>query len=291
MGKRPSLIKAALDRLDGLMAIGESRFAAKVVAHRQDPSLWSFSTGRIHSYVTRDIYQQHVLAFLNWCRAEEGLRELPLIDARANELATGYLSMRLAQGQSAYTLQAVRSALRLFFGTRELAAEVRLPLRRREAITHSRGPAIRDADFQPANWASLIGFLQVTGLRRSEITVLRVRDVHLTIEGRAEVTVHTGKGGRPRTVLARPGQEEAVMGVIRNRLADERVFARIPSHLDVHASRRAFAQGLYQDLSGRPLPPAAGRLRRADYDLASVRIVSGMLGHDRADVVLRHYLR
>ncbi len=52
------------------MAIGESRFDAKRAAHEQDPSLWSFTTGRIHSYKSRDAYQQHTLAFLNWCREQ-----------------------------------------------------------------------------------------------------------------------------------------------------------------------------------------------------------------------------
>jgi hypothetical protein len=79
--------------------------------------------------------------------------------------------------------------------------------------------------------------------------------------------------------------------VVKGRDPDERVFPRIPSHLDVHALRREFAQGLYQDLSGRPLPLVTGRLRSEDYDDEAVALVSRALGHNRLDVVLRHYLR
>lgn len=273
------------------MAIGESRFAAKIAARAQDPSIWSYSTGRMHSYATRDTYQKHALDFVRWCRDQEGIRTLEQLDPRAAALVPRYLAERRALGHSPYTLQAIRSALRLFFDDHTLAGEVTLPRREQGGITRSRGPAKRDQGFQPANWQPLLAFLRATGLRRSEVSVIRVRDVRQSADGRAEVVIYSGKGGRPRTVVARPGHDEAVMGVVRGRLPEERVFERIPSHLDVHALRRECAQGLYQELSGRPLPPARGPLRPADYDLAAVQIVSKMLGHNRDDIVLRHYLR
>ncbi len=273
------------------MAIGESRYAAKVAAHKTDPSIWSVTTEHIHSHTTRADYQQHVLAFVNWARAQQGIRTLEQLDPQASTLATHYLSERLAAGQSPYTLQAIRSALRLFFGDRKLAEEMKLPRREREKITRSRGPAKHEAEFQPANWQPLIQFIQGTGLRRMEVTALQARDVR-EIEGkRAEISVHAGKGGRPRTVIPRHGYEEVVLGAIQGRQPTERVFPRIPKHLRTHKLRREFAQGLYQELSGRPLPPAEGRLRPTDYDRAAVEIVSKQLGHNRVDVVLRHYLR
>lgn len=291
MGKRPSIVKAAINRLDDQMAIGESRFAAKRTAREQDPSLWSFSSGKMHSYATRSSYQRHVLAFTNWARDEYGIRDLTKLDAQAPGLVNFYLSARLGEGQSPYTLQAIRSALRLFFGNRQLGETVELPRRTREGITRSRGVVKQDGDFQPARWQPLIRFLKATGLRRAEVSVIRVRDVCLNQDGRAEVQIFCGKGGRPRVVIGRPGHEEAVMSVVRGRNVDDRAFPRIPSHLDVHALRREFAQGLYIDLSGRPLPPKIGRLRPTDYDANAVSIVSQQLGHNRLDVVLRHYLR
>lgn len=291
MGKRPSLIKAAINRLDEKMAIGESRYEAKRAAHEQNPSTWTVTTEKIHAHTTRADYQQHVLAFANWARQQEGIRTLEALDAQSSVLAARYLSERLAAGQSPYTLQAIRAALRLFFSNRALAGDVQLPRRKREGITRSRGPAQRDSHFQPDNWQPLIQTLQGIGLRRSEVEALQARDVRQTEDGRAEVSVHAGKGGRPRTVIARAGYTQIVLAAVEGKEPTERVFPRVPDRLDVHALRREFAQGLYQELSGRPLPPAHGRLRPTDYDLEAAELVSKQLGHNRVDVVLRHYLR
>jgi hypothetical protein len=62
--------------------------------------------------------------------------------------------------------------------------------------------------------------------------------------------------------------------------------------MDVHGYRREFAQALYlYHAPGRTLPPATGRLKRSDYDRDAAQRVSWALGHQRIDVVLRHYIR
>ena len=53
-----------------------------------------------------------------------------------------------------------------------------------------------------------------------------------------------------------------------------------------------YAQALYQYYTqGRELPPVQGRLKRNTYDRDAAERVSWSLGHNRIDVVLRHYLR
>jgi hypothetical protein len=101
-----------------------------------------------------------------------------------------------------------------------------------------------------------------------------------------------GKGGRPREVQALPGHNEDVWTMREGRPDDAKVFERIPRHLDVHSVRREFAQALYQHYAnGRDLPPSSGRLRPKDYDRAAAERVTWALGHNRIDVVLRHYIR
>src|SRR5215471_20482195 len=116
MGYRKSIIREAIERLDSLMAIGQSRFQAKQ-AQRASPAKagWTVSTGRIHSHTTRKVYQQHILAFINWVRTTHGITRLAWLDQRADELITQYLRAHVAAGRSAYTLQSERAALRLFF--------------------------------------------------------------------------------------------------------------------------------------------------------------------------------
>src|SRR5581483_10125937 len=178
MGNRKGIIYEALERLDSLMAIGEKRSKAKATALGAGELTGGFSTGKIHSYQTRTNYQKIVMAFIQWARREYGINRLSRLDARADELVSDYLSLRIVQGYSAWTLQTERSAFRLFFSNRQLAADVLLPKRRRENITRSRLPAKRDQHVQPNNWRPLIDLLEVCGLRREEVRDLLVREIY-----------------------------------------------------------------------------------------------------------------
>lgn len=182
MDSRKGIVYAAIERLDSLMAIGESRREAKKeIRETTGTNQWSVSTGKIHSHTTRHAYQQHILAFINWSREQHQVKRLEQLDARADELATQYLQERKAHGDSSYPLKAMRAALRMFFGNdRELAGSVELPVRARKNITRSRGPKTHD---RHANWQPLIRFLQATGLRSSEVRDLRVKDIYYGHDG------------------------------------------------------------------------------------------------------------
>lgn len=298
MGHLKSIIRQAIERLDSFRGIGESRRDAKrAMREASGERLWTISTGKIHSHTTRRVYQQHVLAFINWARDVHGITRLENLDERADELATSYLEFHMIEGKSAYTLQTERSALRLFFQRRNLAQTVTLPRRKRENITRSRFVVAHDRHFQAANWQQLIRFLVATGLRRNEIRLLQVRDIVACdidpeYAGKTTVKVKNGKGGKSRTVPVLAGHEQDVVCLTEGRHADERVFSTIPMHLDVHSYRRAYAQSLYLMLApGRSLPPSAGHLKQSNYDADAVLQVSRALGHHRRDVVLNHYLR
>ena len=286
-----SIVRETIERLDTKMAIGESRRDAKVALREEQGATWSVSTGKIHSFKTRGTYQEHVVRFVKWARATHHMISLSQLDPRADELATAYLQQRLAESKSPYTLQAERAALRLFFANRALAVTVPLPRRARTAITRSRGEKSHDRHFQPANWPTLIRFLEATGLRRKELRELRVGDI--LVQG-DQVLVHVlnGKGGLERRVPVLPGREGDVLAVRVGRDPNEAAFPRIPKHLDVRSYRRAYAQTLYLSYApGRSLPPAQGRLKRSDYDRDAAERVSLALGHRRVDVATQHYLR
>lgn len=288
---RKSIVREALDRLDTKMAIGESRRDAKMALREEQGKAWSVSTGKMHSFKTRSTYQEHTIRFVRWAREVHHTISLPQLDPRADELATAYLQQRLAESKSPYTLQAERAALRLFFDNRTLASTVKIPRRERTNITRSRGPKGHDRHFQPANWPTLIHFLEATGVRRHELRVLRVRDI-FTQDGQLLVQVVNGKGGLARKVPVLPGREADVLAVHMGRDPDAQVFARIPKHLDVHSYRRLYAQALYLFLApSRSLPPATRRLKPSDYDRQAAERVSVALGHRRVSVVTRHYLR
>ena len=277
------------------MAIKHSRGEAKEIAEAAGESTWAFSTGMIHSFKTRTVYQAHVVRFVRWARSIHQVKNLAQLDPRAEALATEWVQAQLAEGKSPYTLQAERAALRLFFGNRTLAQDVAIPRRTREHITRSRGPAAHDRHIQLANWQPLIRFLQATGLRRNELRTLRDQDIirdDLEYLDEIVVKVRNGKGGKARTVPVLPGREADVRAVLSGSDPEALVFSRIPKHLDVHSYRREYAQALYQHYApGRGLPPAQGRLKPRDYDRDAAQRVSWALGHNRIDVVIRHYIR
>lgn len=222
-----------------------------------------------------------------------------MIDERAGELTAEFLQARLDEGKSAATLCTIRAALRMAMCNRNLMQEIQLPQRLRSMITRSRGTKVHDKHFNPDNWPALINFLKATGLRRDELKLLRTQDLlerdpdpQSRYFGQAVVKVWNGKGGKVRTVSVLAGHEQSAY-VVREGLSEEdRVFPRIPKHLDVHSYRREYAQALYlYHAPGRSLPPAQGRLKRSDYDRAAAYEVTLALGHNRIDVVLRHYLR
>ncbi|MBO0779360.1 MAG: site-specific integrase [Ktedonobacteraceae bacterium] len=297
MGTHEGITYAAFKRLDGLMAIGESRREVKRAFREQcDEPLWSLSTGRMHSFKTRQKYQGVVMHFLDWCKTQRQVYRLDALEAQAEELVTAYVSERLAQGYTPATLQADRSGLRLFFGNWDLAAGVAIPPRRRQDIRYSRQPAARDRRKNPAIAEPLERFFAACGIRRDEACRIRVEDIQPSQRPRYHLEVVIaegyGKGGRPRRAPVYPGREQDVLLLLEGRVPGERVFPRgVYSLLNPQAQRRQYAQDWYRRLSRRDLPPTNRRLRPGDYDQAAALEVSQYLGHSRLDVILRSYLR
>jgi integrase len=284
------MLYEALERLDTLMAIGEKRAQAKAEAKRRGEPTFTFTDQRIHSYQTRTTYQDVIMRFLQWCRATYGLSRLETIDERADELSSLYLTERVRQQYSAWTLRTERSALRMFFQRRDLAAGVALPPRKPAHITRSRYPVVRDTHLQPTHWQPLIDFCQACGLRREELRDVRVQDVYRrSTDGVLVVQVVRGKGGKWREVPVLAGCEPLVLALIEGRHPNEHIFAHLPEQLDIQALRRTYAKRLYQQLSERPVPAADESLEVVD--LQAALQVSRALGHNRLDIVLTYYLR
>jgi hypothetical protein len=100
MGNRKGMIFEAIERLDGLMAIGDKRSEAKAEAQARGEAFFAFSDHKIRSYETRTGYQAVVMRFLHWCRAHYGLNRLAQVDTRADELASAYLIERMEEEKS-----------------------------------------------------------------------------------------------------------------------------------------------------------------------------------------------
>ncbi len=292
MGKRPGAKYAAVQRLNTLMADHQKRMTAKDEARARGESLFAFTDNKIHAFESRNNYQKIVMRFIDWVRDQHNIRDLARIDLEADELASLYLLERIERDYSAWTLATERSALRMFFQDRTLTDCVELPKRRREDITRSRWPAIRDKHINLENWQHVINFCLACGLRREELRDLRVHEVYpRPSDHRLVVCVRHGKGGKVRLVPVFPGREQAVLSQVTGRSPGEHVFTKISGNLDIHSYRREFAQQLYEHLSGKPLPPLTGRLQSANLDRDAALYVSRCLGHNRIDIIFGHYIR
>ena len=294
MGKRPALGYFYLQRLDSLMAIGESRHQAKqALREASSEKHWNLSTGKIHSHGTRRTYQQQIMAFVDWVKKTHHVTDHRIVEAHADEWVCQYLQELIEQGRSPYTLHTIRSALRMVFG-REIASSVVMPKRKRSEIKRSRRPVKMDAHFQPDHWPEHILFARATGLRRAEMRDVRVRDIRRLPEGTVSVHVRRGKGGKARDVTVLAGYEQEVLAMLEGREPDERLFRHIPKNMDVQSYRREMAQERYQQLApGSTLPAAdAARIKPGDYDAKAAQTVSESLGHSRRRraTVLNHYL-
>jgi len=68
------------------MAIGESRREAKRLIREEQGPLWSVSDGKIHSYKTRSVYQEHTIRFVKWVREQYHIISLEQLSARISAL-------------------------------------------------------------------------------------------------------------------------------------------------------------------------------------------------------------
>lgn len=297
MGTHKGITYAAFERLQALMALGESRHEAKAALRQQTgESPLAGSTGAMHSYRTREKYQRIVKRFTTWCKKEQHIFRLEIADARADELVTLYLTERLEQGLASDTLQGDRSGLRLFFQNWELAENVPIPPRRWQNITRSRHPAARDQRIPRDVAEPLEQFFAACGVRRDEADCLKAADVQPSKRPQYQLEIEVkpgyGKGGRPRRAPVYPGREQDVLAHLVGRAPDERLFPKkVDSRLNPQAQRRQYVQDFYRLLSGRELPPRDRRLRTSDYDKQAVLEVSEYVGHSRIDILLKSYLR
>lgn len=178
------------------------------------------------------------------------------------------------------------------------AANYKLPTRRRQDITRSRGAAARDGHFSESKNAELVEFCRATGLRNlKELQQVRGSDLVDLGGGRYSIRVH-GKGGRWRDapIYGSPAQVEAVVGRMRA-AGSGPVWSHVSSGADIHGYRADYAARVYL-AHARPIktiPPSEryhcrGDMRGRTFDRKAMMVASEALGHSRLSVIASHYL-
>lgn len=276
---KKSLIRQVQERLDSMLAIGESKYQDKK---------YDLTKGKIYSWTTYRSYLQQCCQFVRYCRDNHYCKNL----AGCRQYVEEWMESR--KEISAYTQKLSASALCKLYG--ESLEELGITTKRaaRSEITRSRGTAKRDAHFSEQKNADFVEFCRSTGLRRSEITKLR-GDQLLQEEGQWYIQT-TGKGGRFR-IIPICGDVNLVVRKMQS-AGTGKVWAKVPSCADIHSYRADYATRVYLS-HARPiedLPRKERYICRRDkvgtiYDRQAMLIASQALGHNRIDVIGQHYLR
>lgn len=277
MGKRASLKKQVVDRLDSLQRFGQSKMIAKTQFLDQARAAgvcgWiPINLKGIYSIETMKSYRKESIGFTDWVKEHHGVKYLD--DAKQH--VSDYLRHRIKLGHSAWSLKLVRSALRKLYSDPSLASDVNLPTRRKIDIKRSRFPVAMDKEFSITRNRDLIDFAKAAGLRRHEVMNVMVKDVRM-LDGKLVVFVPQGKGGKMRSVPILESMVGRVQEITQDKEQDNFLFERIPVRADVHGYRREYAQDLFKEKLENESPNGAKE------------ITSYALGHERLNV-LKNYL-
>lgn len=300
---KSSLPKQIQDALDARLSIGESKHDDK---QKQTDDGRRVSDTRIYSWNTYRAYMQHANMFARWIKQNyPGIKTL----AAARPYVDRWLCSRVCAGLSAYTVKLDAAALGKVYGCSTKDFDIITPPRLRNEIVRSRGEKVRDKHFSEKNNAALISFCRCCGLRRSELEKLRGVDLIQNKDGVYFIHVISGKGGRDRfaPVIGSPDEVGAVVDRMKA-AGNNKVWGKVHNAADIHSYRRDYAARVYK-LHARPIdtlrgqvipdPDHSGRMvsavykcrgRKQKYDRAALLQCSRALGHNRVDVVARHYL-
>ena len=276
--------------LDGKLAIGRSKYQDQLLDRQRGDRI---NTGsRIYSWSTYRSYLKIGSAFGRWAHEKHDCRTIEAARSYVDE----YLESRA--GLSAYTQALDRSALAKLYSCNTTDFNVEHASRYRADIVRSRGLVERDRNYNEMRHADFVEFCRATGLRRSEIQVLKPEQLH-EVGGTWYLHI-TGKGGREREapIVGTLDQVVAVVEKIQSTVPGERVWSHISTNVDIHSYRADYATRCYRELA-RPLvevPPSEryccrNELAGTHLDRVAMLQVSRYLGHNRVSVIAGHYIR
>lgn len=283
--KHKSMVRQVQETLQGQLRIGESRHGAKIEESTHAPA-------GIFSYRTFETYLKQSCAFASWAKSAYHCRTL----SEARPHVEAYLQSGIDRGLSAYTLSTQRAALCKLYGCTARDFAIKLPERLRADIQRNRNDVTRDYGFSKEKHADILAFARATGLRRHELAAVKPEQIRQNADGSVTLCGVTGKGGKVRDIDVLPGMEAAVLKHT-GKDPERRIFASVPSHMDVHGCRRAYANALYKQLA-RPVGELTQKekyicrndKRGVVYDRRAMLQVSRQLGHNRISVIAGHYL-
>jgi hypothetical protein len=316
MGKFKNLKIQLNNRIDSLLAIGESKHGLKQL-YRASAELhgikWNpAKTNFIHSFKTADAYRQTVGEFSSWLKENKReiweTKDLGKID---KNIAYSYLRHRQDSGCSAYTVSKDMSALNKVLDLDLNKKDGGLNRRSYKNVFRSRRSSKEDFKYNPKNYAKQISFSFSFGLRRESVSdgQYAVKDISLIKKNGKIYCCLIEKGGKYREApclgfMQKYIEKNFTINEVDHGYSKEefiniykassnKLFNKYTKKIDNHAFRAKYARALYKEFynkacaGGGGAPPADYR----GYNKKIILKVSEALGHNRPSVVVEHYLR
>lgn len=310
------IYKSLVHNLLAMARMGVSRHEAKAEAKakhlEENGTLEGYNPAvveGIHSRGTMTTYINMMSGFAAFA-AEHGAKRIADI---SEQMAIRYLYHLHDEGKSAWTISTAAAAINKAMGYHIRPHDLGLPPRRKADITRSRVARAHD-NRNYSRFAPQILLAKATGLRRMSICKVRPCDAVRNADG-IVIGIHVvEKGGRHRIapVLAEyRDQLTALVDQCRaQRGEDCSMFDCYDRHIDNHHYRAEYAAALLRQLEAERANGEAlfgGAFTLADYcrlrgkdaargpvtmghDTDLLGAVSGALGHNRIEIILRHYL-
>ena len=237
---RKSLTEQVKDNLNSKLAIGESKYKAK---------LKNAHTEKIYSWSTYKAYLKHCCYFVKWCKeqpADERIGHKVRTLEECRLFVEKWIQSEIDRGQSPYTIKLELASLAKLYGCSTRDFDISTPQRKRSNITRSRGKAERDKNFSEKNNADLITFCKCTGLRRGERSQIRGNDL---IEKDGKYFLHITKNTKGGLTRVSPiiGNKEEIELVLKlcNKSGKDKIFPNPSENADIHSYRGEYAARIY----------------------------------------------
>lgn len=291
---KKSLTRQVQEAYEAKLKIGGSKYADKKAG---------VYTDYIYSYSTLKTYMKQANYFVKYCKDNHNCKTLEDCRPYAAEW------METRSSLSPYTQKLYIAALAKLYGTNSEELGIETPERKRNDIIRSRGVKKRDSHFSEFKNADIVLFCKCTGLRRSELGVVRGNMLTTDEKDRLciNITGNMAKGGRPRKVPIIGDVDRIV--TMMNDAGDNKLFSKVPGNMDVHSYRAEYATAIYKAYA-RPIAEipydrvgknghryqsevyyCRGDQKGKVYDKVAMMEASRALGHNRICVVGEHYLR
>ena len=303
--KKYTLRKDMQSKLDSYLKNGKNSSRDRDKNNKED-----LTQDKIYSYVTYKNYKKSCYKLADYLYTHN--KEVRQLKDLKIKHVNNYLQYLVVKGYSAPTINSSKAAIAklMQISSKEF---LNTPRVQRKDITRSRGMKERDKHISKETENYYAKFTTAIGGRRSEMENLKGTDLvykplvvtinnkHVVLsKNYPQIHIKNGKGGKERFVPIFGKDKKETIEIVNffKKAGNEKVFGKLPSHYDNHFYRGQYAKRAYKKFA-RPIRNIRDKKevyycreeRKGDsFDRNAMLIASQFLGHNRVDVIARHYL-